>query len=76
MNPRKRISVSTKFLPAGTAPGQGLDILRLLLFNETLNFHWRQTYYYRYTPSAMKILIWNIMHGGGRRAPKIVEYAS
>ena len=22
---------------------------------------------------AMKILIWNIMHGGGRRAPKIVE---
>ncbi|MDE0341122.1 MAG: endonuclease/exonuclease/phosphatase family protein [Nitrospinae bacterium] len=44
-----------------------------MLFNETLHFHWRQTYYYRYTPFAMKILIWNIMHGGGRRADKIVE---
>lgn len=74
MNPRKHISVSKKILPAGSAPRRGLDIFRPLLFIETLNFHSRQTYYYRYTPFAMKILIWNIMHGGGRRAPTIVEY--
>ena len=74
MNQQKHISVSKNSLPAGTAPRRGADIFRLLLLIVTLSFHWRCTYYYRYTPFAMKILIWNIMHGGGRRAQKIVEH--
>ena len=73
MNPRKHISVSKKFPPRRVGAQAGLDIFRLSLFMETRYLHWRQTYYYRYTPFAMKILIWNIMHGGGRRAAKIVE---